>query len=232
MLISSVGLPLTRIYILPPITHAFIQDTHFSTKPILLSIYSKKLNSTESYAFSKSTLRNKHSRFFLFATFTTSLTIITPSTKCLPLRNVDRDLVMTEFITFANLPANTLERRLYKLPNNEIGLNSLRDKGTFTLRISVTKYAKGSRGTLIIMELIQKNLHLIFYKIMKLLKESKIKTIQPRTLVTITILYLHIYFHDRKRLNKKPIIVFEDRSKIYPIQLWSLPLQSRNMTLD
>jgi len=109
MLISSVGLPFTRINILPPHAQTFILFTQTSHIPTLLIIYTKNPQSTESYAFSKSTLRTKHSRFNFFAKFTTSLTTSTLSTKCRPFTKADREVDMIELISFDNLTANTFD---------------------------------------------------------------------------------------------------------------------------
>lgn len=60
ILISSVGLSFTRMNIFPQKTQVFIYTTHFQHNSTLPIIYSKKLQSIESYVFSKFTFKIKH----------------------------------------------------------------------------------------------------------------------------------------------------------------------------
>jgi hypothetical protein len=86
ILTCAIGHPFTNNEKLPLHTHNFIQSLHFSINPTILNIYSRKLQLTESYTFSKSTL---HYLFRRFVRSTVSLTTTTPSDNNLPLMNVN-----------------------------------------------------------------------------------------------------------------------------------------------
>lgn len=86
---SSMGLPFTNTDTNDDLRHSEIHLLHFSWNPIFVITKSKKFQSTESYAFSKSTL-NKMTCFILFLVLSTiSLAIRIPPTICLPEINVD-----------------------------------------------------------------------------------------------------------------------------------------------
>lgn len=83
----------------------------------------------QSYAFLKSTLKNKQGIFLIFALSTTSFVTITLWRSCLPLTKALWKWSITFPITFLILFARVFEKILYKHPTKEIGLMLSRDWG-------------------------------------------------------------------------------------------------------
>ena len=81
---SSVGLPLTSTDTDDETKHPLTHKIYLSWKPSLWSISNKNLHLTESYAFSKSTLKHTPLFPFLFISSRTSLAITTLSNNPLP----------------------------------------------------------------------------------------------------------------------------------------------------
>lgn len=109
---SSVGLPLTKIEAVAVETHSLIHFLQRTGNDILSMTASRYPQSTESYAFSKSTLNNKSSLLNLDASSTTSFAIRIPSRICLLRTKADCSSDTTVPITWRNLLARTFAKTL------------------------------------------------------------------------------------------------------------------------
>ena len=72
---SADGLPFIRIEMEADFKHPSIHLTHLGQKPVLCSMYSKKSQDTESYAYSKSTLNTRHDLLSLFSSSSSSKSV-------------------------------------------------------------------------------------------------------------------------------------------------------------
>ena len=132
---SVEGLPFTSTDTDADFRHPTIHWNHLVQKPNLLSIYTRKFQDTELYAFSKSTLKTIHGFWLLLASSTTSFAITALCSKCLPSMNADWPSSIMNDITFFNLLASNLATILYMHPMSEMGLYSSNDCGLTTLGI-------------------------------------------------------------------------------------------------
>jgi hypothetical protein len=132
---SSVGQPFSSTDAVAMPTHSNIHFLQRVGKFILAITESRYLKSTESYAFSKSTLNKSNSLFNRLASSTASFAIKIPSKIYFPLIKADWDSETTLPITNRSLLARNLFKTLYRHPTKEIGRQSLSRCGLFTLGI-------------------------------------------------------------------------------------------------
>jgi len=132
---SFVGDPFTRTEAVAVPTHSDIHFRHKVGKFIWLITTSRYFKSTESCAFSKSTLNINISFFIRLASSTTSFAIRMPYKICFPWIKADWDSDTTLPITARSLFARTLANTLYRNPTKDMGWKSLRFWGLSTFGI-------------------------------------------------------------------------------------------------